>query len=109
MKTNSVFYLCLLALFFPVDTSAQESIYGITFLRIVTTGSISCMLQDQTGFIWLGDESGLYKYDGHKLTAYRYEPSNPNSLSDNWVTAICEQDSLVLWIGTYRGGLSRFD
>ena len=75
MKTNSVFYLCLLALFFQIDTSAQESIYGITFERIVTTDSISCMLQDQTGFIWLGDESGLYKYDAQKLTAYRHELS----------------------------------
>jgi len=75
MKTNSVFYLCLLALFFQIDTPAQESIYGITFERIVTTGSISCMLQDQTGFIWLGDESGLYKYDAQKLTAYRHELS----------------------------------
>jgi ligand-binding sensor domain-containing protein len=67
------------------------------------------MLQDQTGFLWLGDESGLYKYDGHKLTSYRHEPSDPTSIQDNWVTAICEQDSLTLWIGTYRGGISRFD
>ena len=75
MKTNSVFYLCLLVLLLPAGSSAQESIYGITFERIVTTGSISCMLQDQTGFIWLGDESGLYKYDAQKLTAYRHELS----------------------------------
>jgi signal transduction histidine kinase/ligand-binding sensor domain-containing protein len=107
VKTIFIFSLCLLLL--PDDTLTQESIYGITFERIVTTGSISCMIQDLTGFIWLGDESGLYKYDGYKLSAYQHEPSDPASLPDNWITAICEQDSLTLWIGTYRGGLCRFD
>ncbi|MGD9094071.1 MAG: two-component regulator propeller domain-containing protein, partial [Anaerolineales bacterium] len=40
---------------------------------------------------------------------YRHNPDNPNSLSEDEVSAIYEDRSGVLWIGTYGGGLNRID
>ncbi len=44
-----------------------------------------------------------------KFYHYRNDPKNPNSLPDNWVWSINEDSRGYLWIGTKKGGLSRFD
>jgi DNA-binding CsgD family transcriptional regulator/streptogramin lyase len=40
---------------------------------------------------------------------YRFDPANPNTLSSNEVLSLCQTRDGVLWIGTYGGGLNRFD
>jgi signal transduction histidine kinase/ligand-binding sensor domain-containing protein/DNA-binding response OmpR family regulator len=51
----------------------------------------------------------LNKYDGYSFTVYKHDPNNPESLSDNEIASLYEDRSGVLWIGTYRGGLNKFD
>jgi len=77
---------------------------------------IYAMLLDHTGILWLGtDKGGLYRFDTtteHSEGAfihYRSDPTDPTSLSDDQVTALLEDRFGVLWIGTYGGGLDRFD
>ena len=40
---------------------------------------------------------------------YQNDPKDPHSLSHNTVTAIKEDGTGKLWIGTQGGGLNRFD
>lgn len=72
-------------------------------------GSVSCIIQDKRGLIWFGDEDGLYRYDGYELKPYTHQPFNFNSINDNWVTSLCEDESSNIWIGTMRGGLSKLE
>jgi len=67
------------------------------------------ILQDSDGFMWFGTQDGLDKYDGQSFTAYRHDPDNANSPSDNWIWALHEDQSGTLWIGTLNGGLNRYD
>jgi signal transduction histidine kinase/ligand-binding sensor domain-containing protein/DNA-binding response OmpR family regulator len=67
------------------------------------------ILQDQHGFMWFGTEAGLHKYDGYNFTIYTSETNNPKSISDNFITRICEDCNGDLWLGTYSGGLNQFD
>jgi signal transduction histidine kinase/ligand-binding sensor domain-containing protein len=71
--------------------------------------TVNCILQDRYGFIWLGTEDGLNRYDGYELTVYKHDPDEPGSLSHNRVWTLFEDSAGVLWIGTYGGGLNRFD
>ncbi len=57
----------------------------------------------------LGPTVGLYRYDGYNLKAYRRDPDDPNSLSDDWVQAVYMDRAGILWIGTSFGGLNRLD
>ena len=58
--------------------------------------------------LWIGTRDGLNKFnrEEEKFTQYRNEPNNPNSLSNNYVRSIYEDQSGVLWIGT-RDGLNK--
>src|SRR4029079_19532068 len=46
---------------------------------------IRSIAQDDYGFLWLGTNSGLYRYDGYRLEHYRHEPGDPASLTDDRV------------------------
>ncbi len=75
----------------------------------LTSSVVRCMVQDQQGFIWIGTQDGLNRYDGYDFTIYRYDPQNPFSLRDDFIESIYEDRSGVLWVGTQSGWLERYD
>jgi signal transduction histidine kinase/ligand-binding sensor domain-containing protein/CheY-like chemotaxis protein/HPt (histidine-containing phosphotransfer) domain-containing protein len=70
--------------------------------------SVLAMVQDSDGFMWLGSQTGLSRFDGYRVTIYRNEVANPRSLANNWVRVLHVDRKGQLWIGT-DGGLDRFD
>jgi signal transduction histidine kinase/CheY-like chemotaxis protein/ligand-binding sensor domain-containing protein len=58
-------------------------------------------LQDRTGFIWVGTERGLYRYDGSRF----WEFGTAEGLPGGFVTALHLDESGRLWVGT-RDGLA---
>jgi two-component system sensor histidine kinase ChiS len=74
----------------------------------LSQSTINTIFQDSQGFLWIGTQDGLNKYDGYQFTIYRHHPKNPHSLSHNLVFAIEEDSHGALWIGTLNG-LNRFD
>ncbi|MBX7218610.1 MAG: protein kinase [Blastocatellia bacterium] len=69
---------------------------------------INCILQDRDGYIWVGTEDGLNRFDGRGFTIFRHQVTNPNSLSNSFIWALCEDRKGDLWVGTDYG-LNRFD
>ena len=67
------------------------------------------VIQDSKGFLWFGTQDGLNKYDGHSFTIYNNDPLDTNSLSDNFIQDITEDEEGILWIGYNTGGMDRFD
>ncbi len=70
---------------------------------------VLCILKDSKGFMWLGTEDGLNRYDGKRFKVYKHNPADSNSLSNNHVQAIYEDKNGNLWIGTYGGGLDKYE
>ncbi|MCB0804862.1 MAG: hypothetical protein KDC05_03635, partial [Bacteroidales bacterium] len=71
--------------------------------------TVNCILQDNKGFIWIGTQDGLCRYDGNQFQIYQNIPSDTNSLSNNYVLSICEDGNGMIWAGTMSGGLNRID
>jgi ligand-binding sensor domain-containing protein/signal transduction histidine kinase len=70
---------------------------------------VTSILQDRTGFLWIGTQDGLDRYDGYNFTVYKPDSTDPASLSDRWITALAEDDEGYLWVGTRLGGLNRYN
>jgi ligand-binding sensor domain-containing protein/signal transduction histidine kinase len=65
--------------------------------------------QDATGFVWVGTMYGLARFDGRAWRTFRHDPRDTTSLSNDDVVCIAEDTRGDLWIGTYGGGLNRYD
>jgi signal transduction histidine kinase/ligand-binding sensor domain-containing protein/CheY-like chemotaxis protein/HPt (histidine-containing phosphotransfer) domain-containing protein len=71
--------------------------------------TVMATLQDSQGFVWLGTEDGLVRYDGHDLYRYAYTRSDPHSLPGNFIWDIVEDAHHDLWIAVKEGGVARWN
>ncbi|MGA7298140.1 MAG: two-component regulator propeller domain-containing protein [Rhodanobacteraceae bacterium] len=71
--------------------------------------SAAVMVQDSTGFIWIGTQDGLARFDGYEFKVYKHDRDKPHTLSDNFVRAIVADGSGGLWVGTRSGGLDHYN
>ncbi len=69
---------------------------------------VSCITQDAKGFIWIGTQDGLHRYDGYHFEIFRNSPEEPESLAANWVRVITADAKGNFWIGSHGGGLTWF-
>ncbi len=69
---------------------------------------VNCMLQDRAGFLWLGTQAGLNRYDGYRFEVFRHDADDPASLAHDWILDLAEGPSGDLWIATEGGGLARW-
>src|SRR5665647_567126 len=51
----------------------------------ITCGQTTAIVEDSLGYLWIGTEEGLFRYDGKTIYPYMYEKSNPKSLPSNHV------------------------
>lgn len=72
-------------------------------------GSVNCMLQDHAGFMWFGTQDGLNRYDGYSFETFKNDPTDPSTLSHNFVWAVHMDRQGTIWVGTEGGGLDRWD
>ena len=69
----------------------------------LTSDLITCIYQDSQGYIWIGTQDGLNKYNGNIVTQYKYEKNNKKSLTSTCITSINEDDNGNIWVGTDSG------
>lgn len=74
--------------------------YGVENGLSQSTGY--AILQDRTGFIWIGTKAGLNRYDGTNFKVYRAQ-ADSHSLGSDFVTALYEDGDGNIWIGTDTG------
>ena len=104
-------YTALLGvLLFSFAVKAQE----LRFTHINSDNGLSMSVvnaihQDKKGFMWMGTEDGLNRYDGRNIIVFKNKPSDSLTISDNWITSLVSDNNNNLWIGTKGGGLNLYD
>ena len=71
----------------------------------LANSDVHALLQDATGYMWIGTDNGLQRYDGYRFVTWLHDPRDPNSLAQNIVTALAFAPDGKLWIGTQSAGL----
>lgn len=62
---------------------------------------VRALLQTRDGYLWVGTEEGLARFDGQAFTVFNR--SNTKGLVSNVIVTLFQDSAGVLWIGTNRG------
>ncbi len=87
------------------STDPQGQLFSTT--SGLSQSSITAVMQDDLGFLWIGTQEGLNKYDGYSFQQFRYHPDTI-SLSSNEIHCLAEGRDGVVWVGT-DFGLNKLD
>jgi signal transduction histidine kinase/ligand-binding sensor domain-containing protein len=72
-------------------------------------GTVTALLQDQRGLLWIGSQRGLVRYDGYRFQSFVHDAHRQGSLPGNFVVALAQGADGKIWVGTDSDGLARFD
>ncbi|WP_040249857.1 ATP-binding protein [Psychroserpens mesophilus] len=71
--------------------------------------TIRSILKDKNGFLWLGTQDGLNRFDGTSFTIYKNQKKDSLSISGNFINTMVEDDANNIWIGTNDNGICIYD
>ncbi|MDR1762946.1 MAG: response regulator [Dysgonamonadaceae bacterium] len=74
----------------------------------LSSNHILSIFQERAGWMWIGTNLGLNRYDGYRFTVFKHGTAK-GSLLGELVRCVYEDSKDRLWIGTERGGLNLFD
>lgn len=69
----------------------------------LSSSLINCIVQDKYGYIWVGTEYGLSKFDGYRFTNYLHNEEDTTSITDNIISDLLVDKKGNLWIGCAKG------
>ncbi len=75
----------------------------------LSSTTVYSLLQDRRGFLWIGTESGLNRYDGYTFESFRHDPGAAASVASDDISFMLQDADGHIWLATWGGGLDRFD
>lgn len=113
MKPLPVIFLCTVIVACRFVLCAQQTlqspvIYSLTEQNGLSDNNVTCFYQDSHGYLWIGTQNGLNRYDGSAFRIFRNKNNAADELAANSVLAITEDRAYHIWIAT-ADGLSMYD
>ncbi|MBC7446651.1 MAG: hypothetical protein H7330_01155 [Hymenobacteraceae bacterium] len=91
----------------------------LRFKRLGTAEGLSensayCLLQDRRGFLWIGTQDGLNRYDGTGVRVFKpgAHPADTATLASGFILSLAEEPRARgggIWVATGGGGVARYD
>lgn len=69
----------------------------------MSSSLIRCIIQDKYGFIWVGTNYGLNRFDGYKFSTYLCNPADITTIQDNEIVKLYPYSKEFLFVATNRG------
>lgn len=94
-----------------MPTIALPADYLLTSFSLsegISNPSVKSVLRDSKDYLWIGTQSGLNRVDKGKTTTYKRNPAIHNSLPDNEIIEIFEDEKETIWV-ICNTGISSYD
>ena len=104
--------ILLIIYFLSIGTLLSQNQVRFNHLNVedgLSQSVVTCIFQDNDGFMWFGTQDGLNRYDGYKFKVFRNNPQDPNSLHDNFIFSIYQEDNGTLYVETQQGFFQYYD
>ncbi|MDZ7607487.1 MAG: two-component regulator propeller domain-containing protein [Cyclobacteriaceae bacterium] len=107
-------FFTFLVIFFTAGSFAQQIRTTVKFKQPdirakLSNPNVHIIFQDSQGFMWIGTDDGLNRFDGYGYKIYRNVPGDSTSLVKNRIQCIFEDSRGTLWVSTIVQGLHHYD
>lgn len=93
----------------PMSARPGNASFSVFSLKDgLVNASVSAIIQDSKGFIWMSTQGGLVRYDGSSFRTWQNQPFDTNTLATDLVQTLFLDKDDTIWAGTYNG-LDRLD
>ncbi len=109
---GAIWFTMGLSLFTLNPSTGTISIHTPALRRALGSAEIICAVTDRTGVVWLGDNVrglGLWSPYNPKFKLWRHDPTNANTISNDYIRGIWEDSTDNVWVCTQYGGLNRIN
>ena len=107
VRLNYALLIVIIILPLSVASGETRRIVKYSLDQGLSQISVNSIIQDSYGFLWIGTQDGLNRFDGYEFIVYRHQPSDPHSLSSSHIQSVMEDRDGNIWVGT-RDGLNKF-
>jgi signal transduction histidine kinase/sugar lactone lactonase YvrE len=90
--------------FIPLVNAQTLRFQQISTSDGLSDNSITALFQDRNGFLWIGTDNGLNRYDGHHIRTWH----RSDGLSGEHITDIRQDQEGTIWVAAHEGGLTCF-
>ena len=99
---------CLVVLWLAASAgwAAEPSFRRLPIPDDVPAHLCTALAQDRDGFLWIGTQGGLVRYDGYSFHVFQASPDDPHSLGGSYVRTLLAAADGRVWAGTFSGGVS---
>jgi ligand-binding sensor domain-containing protein/serine phosphatase RsbU (regulator of sigma subunit) len=108
-RLAKIFFISLLGVINVASFSQNVKFKKISIDDGLSQASVNALFQDSEGFVWIGTQDGLNRYDGYHIKAFKTDQNNENSLSSNEINCLFEDQNGIIFIGTNDQGLSVYN
>lgn len=112
MKTikviRKIIAIVLISIILEINTLEVLAYTDINFRSLtnedgLSQATVETMIQDKQGYVWVGTNDGLNRYNGYDFKVYRHEEEVKNSIANNYIVDIQEDGEGNIWVGTANG------
>ena len=112
-KINIILILVCIFSCLKISTSYANIRESFNFKNItiedgLSQSTVETIYQDSKGYIWIGTNDGLDRYNGYEFKHYKHDKYDKKSIANNYIVDIIEDKNGYIWVSTI-GGLSRIN
>jgi ligand-binding sensor domain-containing protein len=104
MKKRHILIFAIYILLIPFQLKANT--FSFRHYKVedgLTFNTVRSIIQDRRGFMWIGTEDGLNRFDGYTFKEFRSKAKSKNSIGSNYIGTLLEDSNGDIWIGTDNG------
>ncbi len=97
-------FITLFCTFFGFNYSIAQNIFKFEHFNSedgLSQNTVTSILCDRNGFMWIGTMNGLNRFDGYQFKVYKSQRNSDNFLTNNRVINLWQDDKGFIWMETY--------
>lgn len=108
MKVSLIYLLVFLSMSFSYAqikniNPSNQRIESFNSEQGFNQNTVSAIISDSKGYLWVGTPNGLMRYDGYSFDYYYHDHENEQSLINNYVSHLLSDSKGRIWIATREG------